>query len=616
MKNFFIYHEPKSKFAYLYDEKTVHLRVITSKNSVHKIRVLYGDPFYYVIDKSTNKWIWNRENNDSSLMIKEYETKDFEHFFFEAIPSTKRMKYAFIIDDLYFYGSKGLIPLAKNKDVYNDLVNYFNFPFLNEEDLFKAPSWVKHTNWYSIFPERFSNGDTSNDPMGTLPWGQTNSYSNHQTFGGDLQGIIDHLNYIHDLGFNGIYLTPIFKSDSNHKYDINDYFEIDPTFGTKDTLKKLVQKAHDLNIKIVLDAVFNHCGFRHPFFQDVIKNGKNSKYYTAFHIIDESKPVLSFKINQDGTINHESLEELHKNPLLLNYRTFAFTPYMPKIKQCHPLWKDYLLNVATYWIEEFDIDGWRLDVSDEVPHTFWRDFRKAVKSVKSDAYIVGENWTNSYPWLKGDQYDAVMNYELLFPLWDYFGHPNKRKTTTSTDFKYQINHVLTSYPKNVLKSMYNLLDSHDTSRILDICNNQISRAMVPYVFLFSFSGSPSVFYGGEIGLSGGHDPDNRRCMIWDESKQNTTMKAHTKRLIELRKEYSDFKSVDINWLDTLNDHYIIYQKNTLYFILSRSEDTLTISLPKSLKHKLVTDIYHKKTLLLEEHLVIKPFEFFILTVQK
>ncbi|AIO19341.1 Neopullulanase [Candidatus Izimaplasma bacterium HR1] len=612
MIDYTIYHEGKSKFAYIYDKDTVHLKVIASKDKVKSIRVIYGDPFNWGPDEN-DKWTWLIDSSEDSYLEKEYQTEQFDHFFIEARPTFKRMRYAFIINEKYLYGSREIIDLEKQPKLLKDHFNYFNFPFLNEEDIFNAPSWVENQTWYSIFPERFSNGDPSINTPDTLKWGDTKEYSNHQRFGGDLQGIIDKLDYIKASGFTGIYMTPIFKSDSTHKYDVNDYSKIDQAFGTNELFGELVEKAHKQGLKVMLDAVYNHCGFRHPFFQDVVEKGKDSPYYDCFYIIDKDKPVINFELNEDKTINRESAKKIFKDHRLLNYRTFAFTPYMPKMNTNHPLMKEHLLNAAKYWIDEYDIDGWRLDVSDEVSHKFWREFRNSVKSSKEDAYIIGENWANSTPWLMGDQYDGVMNYELLFPLWNYFGTNIDKNQYTSTEFKFKVNQVLTTYPKNVLKSLYNLVDSHDTTRILEICSNDINLVKLPYLFMFSFPGAPSIYYGGEIGLTGKHDPDNRHCMEWNEDKQDKDIQSHIKKLIELRNNNYAFKHHSIKWLETNdNEEYIIYQKQDLYFLISKRYKENNIVLPKELQNQTFEDIYHNKTVKTGENIVIPSYGFYIL----
>ncbi len=612
--NYTIYHEGKSKYAYLYDKDTVHLRLFASKNKCSKIEVIFGDPFNWGPNEIDDKWEWKTENNESSIMIKEYTTNQFDHFFVEVQPKYKRMRYAFLIDDTYLYGSREIINIKEKPELLKDHFNYFNFPFLNEEDIFNAPSWVEDQIWYSIFPERFSNGDATINPKNTLKWGETEEYSNNQRFGGDLRGIINRLDYIKESGFTGIYMTPIFESDSSHKYDVNNYFKIDKAFGSNEVLGELVEKAHNLGLKVMLDAVFNHCGFRHPFFLDVVRNGKESIYYDCFYVIDESKPLINFELNEDNTINRESAKAIFKDKDKLNYRTFAFTPFMPKMNTNHPLMKEHLLNVAKYWIDEYDIDGWRLDVSDEVSHKFWRDFRTEVKSSKDDAYIIGENWANSIPWLQGDQYDGVMNYEILFPLWNYFGtNIDRHSQYTSTEFKYKVNQVLTTYPKNVLKSLYNLVDSHDTTRILEICSNNINLVKLPYLFMFTLPGAPSIYYGGEIGLTGKHDPDNRRCMEWNVDNQNLDIKTHIKTLINLRNTYNAFKHHTIKWLETNDkEEYLIYQKEDLTFIISKRYKENTITLPKELQNKTYVDVYTQNELEIATVLDIPSYGFYVL----
>ena len=614
MVDFTIYHEAKSKYAYIYDKDTVHLRLFTSKDKVNSIQVLYGDPFNYSHNSNNeNKWEWVNEGNESTLMTKEYELENVDYYFISLKPRYKRMKYAFIVNNRYLYGSREIVDLDSYPNQRYNLFNFFNYPYLNQEDVFSAPKWIEDQIWYSIFPERFSNGDSSINPSNTLKWNDTLKYSNEQRFGGDLEGIIQKLPYLKSVGFTGIYMTPIFESDTSHKYDVIDYFKIDEAFGDNDKFKELVDSAHKLGLKVMLDAVFNHCAFRHPFFIDVIKKGNKSKYYDCFHIIDHSKPVVHFPINEDFTIDRTKIKDIFKNHDSLNYRTFAFTPFMPKLNTNNPIMKEHLLKAARFWIDEYDIDGWRLDVSNEVGHQFWRDFRSTVKSAKIDTYIVGENWDNSNPWLQGDQYDGVMNYEILFPIWNYFGRNIDGPNYTSTEFKYKINKVLVDYPKNVLRSLYNLVDSHDTTRILEICGNNTNLVQLPYLFLFSFPGAPSIYYGGEVGLSGKHDPDNRRCMIWDEDLQNKDIFNHIKTLIKLRNKYKAFKSTEFEWLD-VNDEleYIIYKKSDLIFIINNSELTRKIELPIMLQNSTFTNIYNNEELNFKKELSLNKYSFYIL----
>jgi len=603
------HHEAKSNYAYLYDKEHIHLRLKVKKGLTNNVKLIFGDPFYYKAQEDTNRYAWH-PFEDGLVMTKDYETEHHDFFFVSVNPTFKRMKYAFLIDDQYLYGAREVVDLEKYPELRYNLFNYFNFPYVNEEDLFSPPSWVKDQVWYSIFPERFNNGDPSINKENTLPWGSEETVSNDQFYGGDLRGIIQKLDYLKDMGFTGIYMTPIFHAKASHKYDTIDYYTIDPNFGTNDDFKELVEKAHERGIKVMLDAVFNHSGLYHPFFLDVIEKGKKSKYYECFYIIDESKPVLPYPPSELKEKSREEMKELFK-PENINYRTFAFTPFMPKLNTMNPLMKEYLLDVSRYWIEEYDIDGWRLDVSNEIPHAFWRAFRKTVKDAKSDAYIVGENWDNSNPWLKGDQYDAVMNYEILFPVWQFFGTNIDFPNYTAQEFIYRINKVLTDYPKNVLESMYNLVDSHDTSRIMHLCDNNPNIVKLAYIFLFSFAGAPSIFYGGEIGLTGDHDPDNRRCMPWDESNQDLDLKAFLKRLITVRKATNELKYADIYWHETNHSHCLMYQKDDVLIILNNQSSKQEILLPKAYQEKRVTDLFNDLPVTLSQTITLDPYGFII-----
>lgn len=287
----------------------------------------------------------------------------FDYFSCEVQPPYRRLRYAFLLED-----GEESIWMDENNFLEEEPDNpdrMFEFPYINGVDVFTPPAWVKDAIFYQIFPERFANGDKSNDPENVLPWGGKPERDNF--FGGDLQGVIDHLDYLSELGITAIYFTPIFEATTNHKYDTEDYMRIDPHFGDADTLKKLVKQCHKRGIRVLLDAVFNHSGRTFKPFVDLQKNGEQSKYKDWFYI-------RSFPIEVvDG---------------IPSYETFSFEPLMPKLNTENPEVKEYLLNVAEYWIKEIGVDGWRLDVANEVDHEFWREFRHTVKKVNPDAYIL------------------------------------------------------------------------------------------------------------------------------------------------------------------------------------------------------------------------------------
>ncbi len=582
-----IYHRPKNNYAYAYNDQTLHIRIRTKKNDIEKVNLIFGDPYTW----NEDGWIFSTKH-----MTISGSDQLFDYWFVEVAPEFRRMRYGFELmngNETIVYGEKGFFDQIPT----DDTSYFFCFPFLNKADVFQAPDWVKDTVWYQIFPERFANGDSRINPENTLPWGSTEpKWDNF--FGGDFEGIIQHIDHLVELGITGLYFTPIFKAYSNHKYDTIDYMEIDPQFGDKATFKRLVDVCHQNGIKVMLDAVFNHSGYYFPPFQDVLKNQEQSKYKDWFHIRDF--PIIT-----------------KPRP---NYDTFAFTEQMPKLNTENAEVKDYLLNVARYWIEEFDIDGWRLDVANEVDHSFWREFRKTVKSVKPDAYILGEIWHDSMPWLQGDQFDAVMNYPFTQSALDFFA-----KGTINADvFAQRISHVLHSYPNNVNEVSFNLLGSHDTPRILTIANENKDRLKLLFLFQLTFIGSPCIYYGDEIGMTGGQDPGCRKCMIWDKQEQDLELFEFVQKLISLRKNVpalgnkGEFHIIESN----TETNHIIYEKRSknesIFIAINNSEQSIQIKIPFLAKNDEVINLWNNEKQLTSdvEELSLPGLGFTILQSRK
>ncbi|MGY0691425.1 alpha-glycosidase [Virgibacillus sp. FSP13] len=520
-----------------------HIILQTGKSDVDSVDLLFGDPYHI----ENGQWMYN-----IAVMEKSGSTKMHDYWRIAVKPEFRRMRYGFRCSDsdkTIYYTERGFSESAST-----DKDSYFCFPYLHKGDVFSAPAWVKETVWYQIFPERFANGNLSNDPVGTLPWGEADPTLTN-FFGGDFQGVMDHLDYLVDLGISGIYFTPIFKAHSNHKYDTIDYMELDPQFGDKDTFRRLVSECHKGGIRVMLDAVFNHSGYYFAPFQDVLEHQDKSNYRDWFHlwgfpVVTEPKP---------------------------NYDTFAFGASMPKLNTEHPDVKQYLLDVARYWIEEFDIDGWRLDVANEVDHAFWREFRKVVKTVNPDAYILGEIWHDSMPWLLGDQFDAVMNYPFTNGAIDFFA----KQEMSASNFANSITEVLHMYPANINEVAFNLLDSHDTPRILTLAGGNVDRVKLLYLFQLTFIGTPCIYYGDEIGMTGGQDPGCRACMVWDKDKQNRDLFHFVKALISLRKSNSFYANgANFRFLDVDNEkNTIVYEKynedTRVIFVVNNSAGHVT-----------------------------------------
>ena len=505
-----IYHRPESEYAYLYKDNTMHIRIRTKKDDIESINLHYGDPFIFIED----------HYEAIKEMVKVTSDALFDYWQVEITVGYARLQYLFELKDkqgqTILYGDKGCVENTLENLHYEG--NGFKVPYIHEIDACHVPDWVAETVWYQIFPERFANGNPEISPEGSLAWDSSIKPKTSDFFGGDLQGIIDHLDYLQDLGITGLYLCPIFESPSNHKYNTTDYFEIDRHFGDKETFRQLVTEAHQRGMKIMLDAVFNHIGDQSPQWQDVLKHGEDSVYKDWFHV--QEFPVTKDKLG---------------HPRKLPYHTFAFASYMPKLNTANPQVRDYLLRVATYWIEEFDIDAWRLDVANEVDHQFWRDFRKAVLAKKPDLYILGEVWHTSQPWLNGDEFHAVMNYPLSDSIKDYF----LRGVKKTSQFIDEINGQSMYYRQQISEVMFNLLDSHDTERILATAKGDVQLVKSALTCLFLQRGTPCFYYGTELELDGGPDPDCRRVMPWKRVSDSNEMLDFMKKLIQLRKDVSD-----------------------------------------------------------------------------
>ncbi|RRN72563.1 alpha-glycosidase [Peribacillus simplex] len=558
-----IHHRPNDNYSYPINTETLHIRLRTKKQDISSAGLIFGDPYI-----SDNDGQWQYEELPMSLSGSD-NRYDYWHIYVK--PPYRRIRYGFKVsseDESAIYTEKGFF-----KEPPRDPGSYFAIPYLHQNEIFGAPEWVKDTIWYQIFPERFANGNPDNDPAGVIPWGSEEPAVDN-FFGGDFEGIIEHLDYLEKLGINGIYFTPIFHAYSNHKYDTIDYRSIDPQFGTKETLKTLITECHKRNIRVMLDAVFNHSGYYFPPFQDLLEKGEKSKYKDWFH--PHSFPL--------------------KGGERPNYETFGFFESMPKLNTANPEVKEYLLEVSAYWIKEFDIDAWRLDVANEVDQPFWREFRTTVKNIKPDLYILGEIWHDSMPWLRGDQFDAVMNYPFTNQVFRLVAS----QTINAREFTEEMTAIYHSYPTNVFDVTFNLLGSHDTPRIFTDCGEDLARTKLIHAILLTFNGSPCIYYGDEIGLTGGMDPGCRKCMVWEEEKQNTELFNEIKTLILLRKEErllaNDGK---FKFLDTAgNENIVAYQKyngeRSVLILINPTDVQQSFTLPFDLKGRTLTDLRTKE----------------------
>lgn len=502
-------HIPKSNYAYSYKENELHIRLRTAKGDMEQINIIFS-----------NKYEWY-QSKQKCPMRKIHTDLYYDYYQYEIKEDDFRIGYYFELNDgerILYYTEVGMVTEFDDEKAY---CYFFQYPYLNPIDLHKQPSWISDAVFYQIFIERFQNGNKDNSPESICNWNDDPKPKSF--YGGDFQGIIDKLDYLYDLGINGIYLTPIFKSPSNHKYDIVNYYEIDPYFGDEQVFRELVDKAHERGIKIILDAVFNHCSNHFLPFIDVTEKGKESPYYDWFFIEGDS---------------------VKTNPP--NYKMFGNVGYMPKLNTSNPKLKEYLLSSIRYWTSEFNIDGWRLDVSDEIDHKFWRDFRVLVKDIKEDAIIIGENWHDALPWLLGDQLDSVMNYPVTKQCLDYFA----KNEIGPKDFEYKLSTYLMRYSDQVNAAMLNLLDSHDTERFLFTSGEKKSALRNAAAFLFAYKGMPCTYYGTEIGMTGSHDPGCRKGFDWREENWDMDLYQLYKKLIHIRKTEKAFQYGNVEFSST------------------------------------------------------------------
>lgn len=539
-----IFHRPKNNWSYAYDRSTIHIRLRAKRDDVERVELIHGD-----------KYDWHIVGASESEMSIYAQDSLFDYWQIAIQPKYRRLKYGFKLvsgPETLWLDEQGLHeeePASRNL--------FFEFPFLNPADVFEPPAWVKDAVFYQIFPERFANGDRSLDPKGVEPWGGEPTPSNF--FGGDLQGVLDHLDHLTELGVNAIYFNPLFEAPTNHKYDTKDYLKVDPHFGTNELLKKLVEACHQRGIRVLLDAVFNHSGREWPPFVDVRDKGAASEYADWFH-------VREFPIDvKDG---------------IPTYDTFAFERHMPKLNTENPKVQAHLLEVARYWIEDIGVDGWRLDVANEVDHRFWRAFRDVVKRANPEAYILGEIWHDSLPWLSGDQFDAVMNYPFTEAVLDFA----VRGTRDGKQFADLVGSLLAAYPQQASEAAFNLLGSHDTPRLLTLCNDDKRVMKLATAIQFTFSGTPCIYYGDEVGLDGGQDPGCRKCMPWEEEKQDRELFVFFSELVRLRRNHRALRDGSYKVLHAESgDRTLAYSREhgdeKFVVALNASKQKATVSLP-------------------------------------
>ncbi len=494
-----IFHDANKRYCFALDKNTFLIRIQTKKGDMRQVILHYQD-----------KHIPSEYLDTHQMVRMEKAASDQYLDYFEAVIKMDAMciRYYFELEDYsgekIYYSNYEFV-----KEPFADVERMYDCPeLLKEQEMFRIPQWAKNKVIYQIFPSRYA---TDRD-VPLQEWYRA-PISFRDDLRGNLRGIIEHLDHLQELGVDVIYMTPIFASPSCHKYDTVDYYHIDPSFGTEEDLRELVENAHGMGIRVILDGVFNHTSPDFFAFKDVAKKEWDSAYIDWYYMSE-------FPLRRNRG----------EKP---NYKCFGYYGGMPKLNLENPQTEAYFMDVALYWLKEFHIDGWRMDVADEISHRFWKKFRKEVKAVNPEALIIGEIWHYAGEFLEGDEWDSVMNYPFYNALKDFvvYGTLHASQFMGNLDFIRGRSHV------EVHQVLVNLMGSHDTPRFLHLCGSKEKQRLAAALLLL-MPGMPMIYYGDEYGMEGGGDPDNRRGMYWDPVRQDQEMFEWYKRLIHVRKAHA------------------------------------------------------------------------------
>jgi cyclomaltodextrinase / maltogenic alpha-amylase / neopullulanase len=437
-----------------------------------------------------------------------------------------------------------------------------------------TPDWVRDAVFYQIFPDRFAHSERLSKPSNLEPWDSAPTV--HGFKGGDLLGVVEHLDYLQDLGITAIYFNPVFQSAANHRYHTYDYYQVDPILGGNEALRQLLDQAHGRGMRVVLDGVFNHTGRGFFEFHHIVENGPASPYIDWF--IVKQFPLRPYHVpkNEHG------------------YEAWWDLPALPKLNTDNKAVRAFLWDVACHWID-YGIDGWRLDVPAEIDDDeFWQEFRDRVKAINPEAYIVGEIWDDASRWLKGDQFDAVMNYLFTRACLGFFVGDNLLQAEIAgtayhqidpldaEEFAEEIDRLLDLYPRAITEVQYNLLGSHDTARFKTLARGDNSAYRLATMFQMTYPGAPSIYYGDEIGMEGHHDPDCRRPFPWDENRWDREMRDYVQKCISLRRSRPELRAGSFDWL-FVGQGIVAYlrkgDQGSVVVALNNTRQPVTIDLP-------------------------------------
>lgn len=544
--------------CYAYDKDHLEINLRTG-HDITEAFVIWQDT---AANRLHTKGIWNGARVP---MAKQYSLSQNDIWNCKVEPPYKRTEYYFELHcngsdgkkEKYYIFENASVP-AEEYEASPDGFSRFKMAWINPSDIVKVPSWVKDTIWYQIFPERFCSAGNHFKRFKNKEWCDDGHMEWTDFYGGDLAGIASKLEYLHELGISGIYLTPIFESTTNHKYNTTDYSKIDPDFGTEEEMIALIEKAHSLGIRIMLDAVFNHSGLDFIYWQDVLKNQEESKYKDWFFI-------NKFPVTNDTSSTEDG-----------RYFTFDFVHGMPKLNTNNSEVQDYFVEICRNWVKNWKIDGIRFDVANEISHSFVKKLHRELLKENQDLYLLGEIWTDSLQWLSGDEYHSVMNYPFENAVSRFFKH--------GVPLKESLDRVHSMYYRQTNDALFNLLDTHDTGRLIDSCKD-INEFYQRLTILMTMQGTPCIYYGTEIALGGSDGPYNRRPMPWKklEEPESQQILKTVREILNVRNTNSATRTEELEFIPHKNSKLLEYIKSDkangekLRVIINASDEDLEIT---------------------------------------
>ncbi len=551
-----IYHQPWLEYRHATPEGAVCLRLRTGKGDFTAAYVrttcqyILPDPFAFAV------------NHPMEIAFRD---EFFDYYEVVFTPADPRVRYLFLLQSEETTIKLTASGLLFGADAFENISEAFALAFAYPAD--PMPQWARGCVGYQIFPDRFRReGDA--DP-GLEPWGSDRVASQFR-FGGNLKGILAAVPYLKELGVQMVYTTPLFLSDSAHRYNTFDYYKIDPLLGAEEELKALCDALHKNGMRIVLDGVFNHSGVKFAPFLDAQEKGEGSSFRDWF-FFDHTIPC--------------------------GYQTFSHEPYMPKLNLRNESCAEYFLEVGQYWMDKCGIDGWRLDVSPEVWPDFWRKFHRMMKQVNPDSLMIAECWDDSREWITlGDMFDSTMHYVLSRNLWNRFG----KHCLSLEQFDWAVNRAAMLYPHRNEEVLWTFLGSHDTERFRTRAGGDERMLRAASFFQFTYLGAAIIYYGDELAMEGGADPECRRPMRWDNVENNVTHR-HFQKLALLRSKSEALRHGAFRTHAVLANGLYAYQRisgnQRLLMILNTGAEPVRgrVELPETMAGlAMVHDLYGEK----------------------